>query len=60
MALIAGKAGREERSPDAEGGPGTVFIASRLATGWSDIGKFSLGASTILSVAESPRATLMV
>src|SRR5450755_1297845 len=61
-ALIAGRVGavRDERSPSAGGGPGFALNASRLATAESECGRFTLGASTTLSRALSPRATRIV
>lgn len=50
-------AARVECNPSAEGGAGVDFIASRLATGWSDAGSFKFGASTTFSARELPRAT---
>ena len=55
-----GSAGALEWSPDVGGGPGVRLIASRFATGRSDLGIFSLGTSTTFSVGELPRATRMV
>src|SRR4249919_1604451 len=46
-------------NPSAGGGPGLVPTASRFATGASDIGSLTLGASTTFSVRELPRATLI-
>ena len=60
--VIAGSVGavREERRPSAGGGPGFDLKASRLATAESECGRFTLGASTTLSLGLSPRATRMV
>ncbi len=46
--------------PSAGGGPGIGLNASRFATAESLCGKFTLGASTMVSPGLSPRATLMV
>ena len=62
LIVIAGSAGavREERRPSAGGGPGFGLNASRLATAESECGRFTLGASTTLSLGLSPRATRIV
>jgi hypothetical protein len=46
--------------PSAGGGPGIGLNASRFATAESLFGKFTFGASTIVSPAFVPRATLIV
>ena len=58
--VACGSVGDVECRPEVGGGPGVRLMASRLATGKSDFGIFSLGTSTTFSVGDEPRATRMV